>query len=33
MAPWGGLRVETGFFVSESGNVRFSKTPPAYLEK
>ena len=33
MAPWGGLRVETGFLVSESGNVRFSKTPPAYLEK
>jgi Xaa-Pro dipeptidase len=33
MASWGGFRVETGFQVSESGITRFSKTPPAYLEK
>ena len=33
MAEWGGFRVETGFQVSESGITRFSKTPPAYLEK
>ncbi len=33
MAPWGGFRVETGFMVSETGVTRFSKTPPAYIEK
>ena len=33
MAPWGGFRVETGFLVSNTGNIRFSKTAPAYLEK
>ena len=33
MAPWGGFRVETGFLVSNTGNIRFSKTPPTYLEK
>ena len=33
MAPWGGFRVETGFLVSKTGNIRFSKTAPAYLEK
>ncbi len=33
MAPWGGFRIETGFLVSDIGNVRFSKTPPTYIEK
>jgi len=33
MAEWGGFRVETGYQVSDSGITRFSKTPPAYIEK
>ncbi len=33
MAEWGGFRVETGYQVSNSGITRFSKTPPAYIEK
>ena len=33
MADWGGFRVETGYQVSEKGVTRFSKTPPAYIEK
>lgn len=33
MASWGGFRVETGYMVSTSGITRFSKTPPAYIEK
>lgn len=32
MAPWGGLRVETGYLVSEAGVHRFSTHPPEYLE-
>lgn len=33
MAPWGGFRIETGYQISESGIIRFSKTAPSYLEK
>lgn len=33
MAPWGGLRVETGYLVSTEGVHRFSTNPPEYLER
>ncbi len=33
MAPWGGFRFETGYQISTDGVTRFSKTPPAYIEK
>jgi Xaa-Pro dipeptidase len=33
LAEWGGFRVETGYQVSDSGITRYSKTPPAYIEK
>ena len=33
MAPWGGFRFETGYQISTDGVMRFSKTPPAYIEK
>lgn len=33
MTTWGGFRVETAFLVSESGNKRFSKRPPEYIQK
>ncbi len=32
-APWGGLRVETGYFVNESGAERLSSEPLQYIEK
>ena len=31
-APWGGLRVETGYFVNETGVERMSSKPVEYLE-
>ena len=33
MTSWGGFRVETAFMVSTSGNKRFSKRAPEYIQK